>query len=80
MSTIVVIRGEEYVTLKTVAECYELSEAWVYEVFAFGLLGPGEIDNDETLVPVALLDRVATILRLYTVHGFDLDVIAHLLD
>ena len=80
MSRIVYIREEAYVTLTTIAECYECSEAWVREVYDVGLLGAGEILDEGTLVPARSLDRVAWILRLSTVHGLELDVIAHLLD
>lgn len=80
MSRIVYIGDEAYVALDVIAECYELSVVWVREVYDFGLLGHGEIREHETLVRAVALDRVARILRLRTIHGFELDVIAALLD
>ena len=79
MGRIIYIDDEAYVALDTIAECYELSVVWVREVYASGLLGHGELRNDETLVRIVALDRVARIIRLRTIHGFNLDVIAHLL-
>jgi hypothetical protein len=80
MSYIVTIRDEEYVTLATIAECYECSEAWVREIFAVGLLGPGEVLGEMTLVPVTLLDRVAHIRRLSVFYGLEIEVIVQILD
>lgn len=80
MSRIVYIREEAYVTLSTIADCYECSEAWVREVYDVGLLGTGEIRDELTLVRADAIDLVARILRLSTVHGLELDVIVHLLD
>jgi hypothetical protein len=80
MSRIVYIRDEAYVTLSTIADCYERSETWVREVYDVGLLGTGEICDELTLVRADAMDRVARILRLSTVHGLELDVIVHLLD
>lgn len=80
MSRIVFIREEAYVTLATIAECYECSEAWLQDIYEIGLLGTGETRDELTLVRVESMDRVAWILRLSTVHGLDLDVIIHLLD
>jgi hypothetical protein len=80
MSRIVYIREEAYVTLSTIADCYECSETWVRQVYDVGLLGTGEICDELTLVRADAMDRVARILRLSTVHGLELDVIVHLLD
>jgi hypothetical protein len=80
MTRVVYIREEAYVTLATIAECYECSETWIREVYEVGLLGTGEMLDELTWVPVAAMDRLATILRLSTIHGLELDVIVHLLD
>ena len=80
MSRIVYIHEEAYVTLSTIADCYECSETWVREVYDVGLLGTGEIRDELTLVRADAIDRVARILRLSTVHGLELEVIVHLLD
>ena len=80
MSRIVYIREEAYVTLSTIADCYECSETWVREVYDVGLLGTGEIRDELTLVRADAMDRVARILRLSTMHGLELEVIVHLLD
>ena len=79
MNRIVYIDDEAYVGLDTIADCYEISVVFVREVYDSGLLGRGELRNDETLVRIVALDRVARIIRLRTIHGLNLDVIAHLL-
>lgn len=80
MSRVVYIGEDAYVALETIADCYEVSVVFVREVYDFGLLGHGEVREHETLVRIVALDRVARILRFRTIHGFDLDVIAALLD
>lgn len=80
MRPVVYIGDEAYVALGAIAECYELSVVWVREVYDSGLLGPGEVRDEDTLVRIVALDRVARIIRLRTIHGFELDVIAHFLD
>lgn len=73
------VRGEAYVTLDTVAECYRVEVAWVREVYDHGLLGRGEEVEGATAVAAATLERLATVLRLHRQQGFDLGVIAGLL-
>jgi hypothetical protein len=80
MSRVLYIRDEAYVTLSTIADCYECSESWIREIYDVGLLGTGEVLDELTWVRVEAMDRVARILRLTTVHGLELDVIAYLLD
>jgi len=75
----VVVRGQRFVSLETVAECYEVEVAWVREVYDFGLLGPGEVVEGTIAVAAAMLERMAEIRRL-TLIGGDLAVIAVLLD
>jgi hypothetical protein len=65
------IRGESYVTLETVADCYECEIAWVEQIFALGLLGAGESFEGLVAVPTRMLERVAAIRRLCHYHGVD---------
>ena len=65
------IRGETYVSLETVAECYECELTWVQEIFALGLLGAGTSVEGLVLVPSFMLERVAAIRRLCHYHGID---------
>jgi hypothetical protein len=74
------IRGERYVTLAAVAEAYAVEEAWLTEVYAFGLLGAGERVGQAVAVPARMLERVAVIRRLAMVQGVNLPGIAIILD
>jgi hypothetical protein len=80
MSYVIQIREEPYVTLTTIAECYDCSVVWVEEVYGLGMLGSGEKWHDETLVPVVALEHLARILRFHVGHGVDLDLIQRLID
>jgi hypothetical protein len=68
------------VTLDAMAEAYAVEEAWVREVYAFGLLGPGEPVGRTVAVSARMLDRVALIRRLHVVQGVNLAGIAIILD
>ncbi len=74
------LHGETYVSIATVAECYEVELAWIEEVYTLGLLGPGERVERLLVVSVSMLDRVALILRLERQQGINLPGIARLLD
>jgi hypothetical protein len=76
----IVIRGESFVTLSTVAEFFEVQVAWVREVYEAGLLGPGERVGEELAIPATELDRVATIQRLHRHYGVDLELIEFVLE
>lgn len=73
------IRGETYLTLETVARCYEVEVTWVEECYDLGLLGPGERVGEATAVAAAMLDQVARILRLHRQLDINLAGIATLL-
>ncbi len=74
------IRGETFVTLEAVAECYRVEVRWVEEVYAEGLLGPGERVGRSIAVPAAELDHLAALLRWHRHLGLDLDAVAALLE
>ena len=71
MTRIVTIRGETYLTLEAVAECYECEVTWVEEIYGLGLLGSGERIEGLTAIPSRMLDRVAQLRRLCHYHGID---------
>ena len=71
MTRVVAIRGETYLTLDTVAECYECEVTWVEEIYALGLLGAGESFDGLTAIPSRMLERVAQLQRLCHYHGID---------
>lgn len=73
------IRGESYLTLETVAECYQCEVSWVRAVYAEGLLGPGVVRSGRVLVRSAVLDRVATVYRLSVHQGVPLETVSVLL-
>ncbi|MHC5212335.1 MAG: chaperone modulator CbpM [Planctomycetota bacterium] len=74
------IHGERWVTLEAVAEAYAVEETWLREVYAFGLLGPGERVGEGVAVSARMLERVAVIRRLSVVQGVNLPGIAIILD
>ena len=74
-----IIRGELYVTLKTLAECYQLEVHWLHEVYDTGLLGPGETECGELAIAACMFDRLAQIVRLHRQVGVNLEGIVLLL-
>ena len=74
-----VIRGEVYVTLEAVAECYRVDRYWLQRVYDFGLLGSGERSEEHVAITARKLDRVAEILQLHFHHGVDLPGIVAIL-
>lgn len=75
----ITIRGRVYLTLETVAECYEVEVSWIREVYEIGLLGPGESVEGSVAIAGAMLDRLGEILRLHRQQGVNLAGIARLL-
>jgi len=73
------IRGETYLTLDVVAECYECEVTWVEEIYALGLLGKGEHVEGVLAIPSRMLERVAHIRRLCHYHGIDPTIVDLLL-
>jgi len=73
------IEGEAYMTLETIAGCYDFEIAWVTEVYQFGLLGPGLTVGGSVAVPAVLLDRVARIWRWQCREGLAFESIEALL-
>ena len=74
-----VIRGELYLTLETVADCYQVDCDWLEEVYELGLLGRGERSGEGVAITARKLDRVAEILQLHFHHGVNLPGIAVIL-
>ena len=72
------VRGEVFVTLETAAECYRVEMLWIQQIYAQGLLGPGERVGGSIAVPAVELDRLAAILR-WQHHGLDLETVMALL-
>lgn len=76
------LHGEVYVTLASAAACYRVELRWVEQVYASGLLGPGERVGAEVALAEAELDRLAARvekLRGYAVHDDDCGVNALLM-
>jgi len=76
----VIIRGETYITLRSLADTYQLEVSWVREVYDYGLLGPGEPVDDDIAVVSDMLDRLAEVCRLHDLQGVNLPGIAIILD
>ena len=66
------IHGELYLTLETIAECYRVDHYWLQEVYDLGLLGRGERSGGAIAITARQLDRVAEILQLHFYHGVNL--------
>lgn len=75
----VLIRDRVYIPLPAVAECYQLEIEWLREVYEIGLLGAGERIEQETVIELAMLDRVAAVWRLNRVAGVNLEGVVLLL-
>lgn len=75
-----VIRGEVYVSLSTIAACYDVQLQWVEEVYEFGLLGTGESVGEQIAVAAVKLERMARIVRLHFHYGVNLTGLPGLLD
>ena len=75
-----VIRGETYITLDVVAECYECEVEWVERVYRLGLLGAGEEVEGTPAIPSYMLERVAVLKRLCHYHGIDPTLVDLLLE
>jgi hypothetical protein len=78
--TTLIIRGQTYITLRSLAATYELEVSWVREVYEYGLLGSGEAVDDDIAVVAAMLDRLAEVCRLHDRQGVNLAGIAIILD
>ena len=76
----VIIHGEAYITLRSLAATYELEVSWVREVYEYGLLGSGEAVDDDIAVVSDMLDRLAEVCRLHDRQGVNLAGIAIILD
>jgi len=70
------VRGELYLSLETVADCYSIEVAWLEECAAFGLFELASLDEHTRALSGAALERVAEILRLRASSGLELPALA----
>jgi hypothetical protein len=75
---VLVIRGQAYLTLETMATCYAVEVAWIEEVYEHGLLGRGEEIEGSIAVAAVMLDRFARILQLHRQQGINVAGISSL--
>lgn len=68
-------RTTRYVSLTTVAECFEVEVHWVEQVYEFGLIDVVKQERDEPAIAAEQLQRVADVLRLFR-QGVNLEGIA----
>jgi hypothetical protein len=73
------IEGQAYLSLETVAQCYECEVAWLREAWLHGLFGRGIEYEGHLLLHVAVMDRVADVLRLGRHQGLSFESIVVLL-
>ncbi len=74
------IRDELYLSLRSVADCYEVELEWLIQVYDSGLLGQGERVAEETVISSVMLDRVAEVRWLHQIAGVNLAGIVLLLN
>lgn len=79
-SSRITLHGESWIAIEAVAETFACETALVLEVYELGMLGTGERVGKVLFVRTALLDRVATIVRLHVHQGFELATIEVLLE
>ena len=77
---VITIRGEAYLTLDALANCYEVEVSFLVAVYEVGLLGRGERVADTFAVATTNLDRLARILQLHRQQGLDVSGIASFLE
>jgi hypothetical protein len=73
------IDGQSWLTLEAISECYECEVAWLREAYAAGLFGRGRPWAGSIALRIAVLDRVAEVLRLSRYQGLGLEAIVVLL-
>jgi len=79
-SRLVVIKGERFCSLNTLAEICALEVEWVADVYRIGLLGEGELRDGTLFVRVAVVERVVTIRKFQVQTGVELAIVPALLD
>lgn len=72
------LRGEVFVTLASAAELYRVELRWVEQVYAHGLLGPGERVSGEVAITERDLDRLAALVRWHRHCGLELELLTAL--
>lgn len=70
------IGGETWLTLEAVADCYDCESAWLRDAWSHGLLGSGLEFEGRVLLHVAVLDRVAEVVRLGRHQGLAFEAIS----
>ncbi|MFT5734085.1 MAG: putative membrane protein YqgA involved in biofilm formation [Planctomycetota bacterium] len=75
MSQPIEINGEAYLELESVAEVFRVESVVLREAYVSGLLGAGVEGDQRVLIATAMLDRVATIVRMRVVLELDFETI-----
>ena len=74
------VEGELYLSVETVAEIYRVEVVWLREVLDAGLVAGGVASEPTLCIAAARLDHVATIVRLHSALGLDVDAIRLVLE
>jgi hypothetical protein len=75
----VTIEGRSYLTFEGLSECYGCSVSWLHEAYEFGLLGRGRRHGGRVVFSMAVLDRVADVIRLARHQGLAFETIVVLI-
>jgi hypothetical protein len=70
----VVVRGELYLWVESVAATFETSTGWIAEACELGLIARFERIDGRLALSAVELDRVARLTHLHVHHGLDLVV------
>jgi hypothetical protein len=77
---VITIRGEGYLLLEDVADCYRVEVRWLTEAYNMGLIGEGEEVQSSHAIPVSRLGLVARVVRWRMQTGVDLMGLAALVE
>jgi hypothetical protein len=80
MTRDIVVGGERFVALDTLAERCTVEIEWARAVYEHGLLGRGETRERTLFVSVRMVERLVVIRRFQVQTGVDLDLLGALLD
>lgn len=75
MNQVIEIDGEAYLELESVAEVFRVDSIVLREAYVSGLLDSSLERDQRVLIATAMLDRVATIVRMRVVLEMDFETI-----
>ncbi len=74
------VANDLYLSVEIVAQIFEVESLWLLQVCESGLLDNSVQSAPKLHIAAIQMDRVATIVRLHTVLGLEIEAIALALD